>query len=106
MAEITVPISLQNSYAITYVPLNGQLNIAASLQKSYAITYVPLNGQLNIVKSGAGAIMDPTLYQSSATKPILNIAFNNRMIVTTVAMNNTVLATRAMGNDFNREFWF
>jgi hypothetical protein len=85
MAVITVPISLQNSYAITYVPLNGQLNIT---------------------KSGASAIMDPTLYQASVTKTILNVAFNNRMIVTTGAMPNTALATKAMGNDFNREFWF
>jgi hypothetical protein len=50
--------------------------------------------------------MDPTLYQASVTKTILNVAFNNRMIVTTGAMPNTALATKAMGNDFNREFWF
>lgn len=92
MAEITTAISEQS-------------------QNLYADNYKPLPGQLNINKVGAGAISDPTL--GAGIVPIFSGNYlTNKLVVTTssmptsVASTFSVIPTRAMGNDFNREFWF
>ena len=84
--------------------------ISAQTQNLYADNYKALPGQLSINKAGAGAQSDPTL--GAGIRPIFsgNYLTNKLVIITssmptTVSSTFSVIPTRPMGNDFNREFW-